>query len=88
MLPISLMLIFSIQINLLLAVFNLIPIPPLDGGRILVGVLPHKYSNILSSIEPFGMLILILIIFIDPMGIANHIIFRTVNILAQLLFGG
>jgi len=49
--------------NLLLAIFNLIPIPPLDGSRILLVLLPHKYQEILLRIEPYGMVILIIFLF-------------------------
>lgn len=52
----------GIQVNLVLAVFNLFPIPPLDGGRVMVGLLPMRAAITFSRIEPFGFFIVLALV--------------------------
>ncbi len=52
----------TILVNVILAVFNLIPIPPLDGFKVAMGLLPHRWSHALAQLEPYGPLLLILLI--------------------------
>lgn len=49
--------------NLVIFAFNLFPLPPLDGGRIMVSILPHKYSYRFAQLEPYGFVILLALLF-------------------------
>ncbi len=74
----------AIMTNLFLAVFNLMPIPPLDGSRVLFGCLPKKLANQYASLEKYGFLILIGVMFLLP-NFLDWSVRPIVRILAGLL---
>lgn len=73
---------FMVSINLLLGIFNLIPIPPLDGSKVLASLLPRNAAQALLSLEQFGFILILGLFFFSGFG---DIVFRLVNILMGVL---
>jgi Zn-dependent protease len=82
--PIFLMAGISVQFNLVLMVINLLPIPPLDGGRILMGLLPTELAFHLERLERFGILIVLLLI---ATGVWGYIVSPVLAVFMRLLLG-
>jgi Zn-dependent protease len=85
--PLALMGAAGIFINAVLMALNLIPLPPLDGGRIAVSLLPRKLAYHLARIEPYGIFILLGLMFMGLLGIFMWPLIQSLIQLAALVFG-
>lgn len=75
---------FTVGINLMLAIFNLLPIPPLDGSKALGAVLPYQYARSLDRIAPYGMLILLALLYFNVIGFILRFVLIPLHILLQI----
>ena len=82
--PLALMGNAGVSINVVLMVLNLLPLPPLDGGRIAVSLLPHNLAQPFAQIERYGFIILVMLLFT---GVLGKILMPVIGVVNSLIFG-
>lgn len=86
-LPMGLMGRAGVTINVVLMVLNLLPLLPLDGGRIAVSLLPHRLAYRYAMLEPYGMIVLVILLFSGVLGAIIGPLINVMMALISLLFG-
>ena len=81
-LPLALMGAAGVMVNAIFMVLNLLPIPPLDGGRIMVSLLPHRLAYPFSRIEPYGFIIILVLLFTK---VLDYVMWPFIAITIQML---